>query len=115
MIKIIQGEKKEFIIQLGVKDLTEVVRPFDLTDNTEITVKWKHSGGVITRNRVASVIGVTVIGNESNGKISAVLYPAETDALPKTSSGLLEISVSFSATEVKKFQVPAAFEIVEDL
>lgn len=113
MLKYIQGEKKEFTIQLLKKDDQGVSRPFDLTSNTEITVVWKAGTSVIKKNRVAATTGVVVVGASVEGKIKATLLPADTETQPKSASGLIEIAVTFSATDIKKFQVKGAFSVEE--
>lgn len=113
MKKYVQGSKVDFTIQLLVKDRDGVSRPFDLTGNTEISVNFKAVSSLITKNRVAATIGVVVLGLDTEGKIKATLLPADTLTQPKASNGVVEIVVTFSATDKKKFQIPAAFEVVE--
>lgn len=113
MKKYIQGELVDFTVQLLKKDEDGVSRPFDLTGNTEITMTWKASTSVIKKNRVAAVVGVVVLGALTEGKIKGTLLPADTDTQPKTAAGLIEIAVTLSPTDIKKFQVKSAFAVEE--
>ena len=115
MKKYIQGAKAEFTIQLLVKDSNGVSRPFDLTGNTEITMKWKTGTTIITKNKVASPIGVEVLGAVTEGKIKGTLLPADTLTQSQTGAGLIEIAVSFSATDIKKFQIKNGFAVDDDV
>jgi hypothetical protein len=113
MKKYVQGESVDFTVQLLKKDEDEVSRPFDLTGNTEISMIWKASTSVIKKNRVAATVGVVILGASTEGKIKGTLLPADTETQPKNAAGLIEIVVTFSATDIKKFQVKGAFAVEE--
>lgn len=115
MKKVIQGEKSEFIVSLGVKDSSGVVRSFSLVGNIEISMKWKHASGFIQKNRVGATIGVVVVGADADGKIKGTLLATDTAAMPKTGAGLLEIVVDKGSGVVTKFQISSAFQVVEDV
>lgn len=111
MKKYIQGEKVKFSIQLGTKDKNEVFKALDLTGNTEIQVVFKTGSTVIKKNRVASPVGVVVLGALTEGKIEATLTAAETETQPKTADGLIEIVVTYPSSDIKKFQIAKAFSV----
>lgn len=113
MKKYVQGSKQDFTIQLLEKDEDGVSRPFDLTGNTEITMKWKAGTSLLTKNRVAASVGVIVLGADAEGKIKGTLLPADTDTQPKNAAGLIEISVVFSPTDIARFQIKSAFSVEE--
>lgn len=110
--RYVQGEKVEFIAQLAVRDRFGLVRPYDLTGNSEITMIWKAATSVLKKNRVAATVGVVVIGALTEGKIKGTLLSADTDAQPKISNGLIEVDVKFGS-EFDKFQVKNAFIVDE--
>lgn len=111
MKKFIQGEKVELTIQLAVKDAAGVIRPFDLTSNTEISACFELGSTRIQKNRVASPVGVVVVGVATDGKIKATLTATETDTFAKGSSGLLEITVDKGSGNITKFQIKNAFQV----
>ena len=112
MREIVQGEREIFVIQLGQKDSGGVVRPFDLTGNTEISVCWKAESTIVQKNRVAATIGVIVVGADTDGKIQGTLEVADTDSFPQTSNGSIEIIVTKAGGDVTKWQIDNAFQVL---
>lgn len=114
MKTIIQGEKETFTIQLAVKDAeTEVIRPYDLTGNTEITVHFKVGTSLTTKNRVAATVGVVILGADIDGKIKGTLEASDTALMPKSGTGFIEIKVNKGSGEIKKFRIEQAFQMQE--
>lgn len=115
MKKLVQGEKAEFTFQLATKSKAGLVKPFDLSTNTEITVRFRAGSTTLAKNRVANPVGVVVLGFDADGKIQATLAVADTDAMPKTTSGLVEVVVTKPGGDVRKFQLKNAFQVDEKL
>lgn len=114
MKTIIQGEKSVFTVRLTTKEAgSEISLPYDLTGNTEITMHWKVGTKLKTKNRVATTVGVVVLGDARDGKIQGTLLVADTADMPKTGTGLVEIKVDFGSGNVKKFIVENAFTMKE--
>lgn len=103
MLNIIQNERKPW--SLTLKDSNGA--PFDLTGATNVLVCFKADNTVIELNLAPDAR--VVIDNAVLGKISGYLTQAETDTMPATNKGDLEISADFGGGDVRKAQVFNAF------
>jgi hypothetical protein len=112
MIKFTQGEKQEFNIFLKT-NTNGITEPLDLTTATEIKVCFKAESTVVTK--LLSLAEVSIVGSATLGKITIDLLPADTDTMPKTSNGSIEVVITFSATDVKKVIQTQAFMVEQKL
>jgi hypothetical protein len=108
MKTVIQGEKETIRTQLAVKT-GDLVTPFDLTGNVEITVSLKHGGGVLTKLKTTA--GVAVVGADTAGLIDTLLSVADTNGMAATPVVSQEITVDKGAGNVTRFQVRNAFTL----
>ena len=105
VVKIIQGEKQTVTIELTSQ---KSGNKFDLTGATEIVVCFVAGTTVI--QKLLSLSEVTVV-SALNGEITADLLVADTDTLPATTDGKVEVQVTFGAGDVRKAQILNAFTV----
>lgn len=110
MLDIIQGEKQPFEFNLTSK---KSGGPFDLTGNIEIEVCFKSGTTIVTKKKTLSEI--TVVGSPELGQISGDLEVADTDSLPSTENGDVEIKIDFGGGDIKKAQILGAFKVTEKI
>jgi len=111
MITIFQGETKTFNITLRDKE----GNPKDLTSVVEITACVKAETTVITKLFVGPPSDITIVGDVKLGKIKFTLSEVETDTLPPTKNGGLEILLDFGSGNKPKGQDVLAFQVLEKL
>lgn len=110
---IIQGEKEVLTAQCARKDVNGVVRPFDLTGNTEITATLKLGSTTLKKYRVGSPVGVTISGLATDGKVLVEVTATESEAFSKGTGGILEVKVDKGSGDITKFQLKNAFQVDE--
>ena len=110
MLNIIQGEKQTVIIDLVS---SKTGKRTDLTGNTEIKVCYVAGTTVVEKTKTATQ--VTVIGDEEDGQIQADLQVADTDSMPPTSEGHIEISIDYGSGDIRKSQILNAFSVASKL
>lgn len=95
MLEIIQGEK-----QTVKPDLTsrKTQKAFDLTGFTEIEVCFKAESTIIKK---LESLGEVVVVDALKGEITTDLLVAETTTLPPTEEGIIVVTVTFGAGDVR--------------
>lgn len=112
---IIQGEKEVLRVQVARKSANGVVRPFDLTGNTEITASLKLGSTTVKKYKVGSPVGVTVVGPDTDGLLDIELTSTESETFAKGTGGIFEIKVEKTTGDITKFQLKNAFQVDEQL
>lgn len=107
MKQVIQGESETFTINLGVRGSDGITRPFDLTGQTSIRMCFKHSGGVIEKT-------ASVVGAESDGKVTSTLSTADTAVMVASDSGTIETEV-VQPSATTKFRSENAFQVIASI
>jgi len=102
MLDIIQGERQTWKITVFKVDAAGVKSFQDLTGNTEIKVCFKSGVNLLELTRVGAPSGRVIVDNALEGKISGEIKIAETDAMPETADGSVEVQIHFSATDIRK-------------
>ena len=110
MIEIIQGEKQPITIDLVS---SKTGKRIDLTGNTEITVCFQAGSTLISKTKTATE--VVVVGDPADGQITADLQVADTDSMPTTSSGSIEVVIDFGSGDVRKSQILEAFQVIQKI
>ena len=111
--KVVQGAKANFDINLGIKDSTGIVRPFDLSGHTNPTPKvcWEAGGVKVEKELTSS--DITILGDDTAGQINAVLTPTETLTFPAGTIGDVEVVVDKGSGNVTIFQQLQSWQVVE--
>lgn len=106
-VEIIQGEKQTVNINVKSK-LTG--QPFDFTGATEIVICFKSSSVVIQKKLTDT--DVSVVGDPKLGQLTTALQVADTDSLPVTQNGHIEIVETKAVGEVSKAQILDGFTVL---
>lgn len=109
MVDVIQAERQSFTIKLRDQDGD----PFDLTGFSEITVCFVAGSTVVTKTQTGAE--VSVVGSDELGVISTALTTTDSDSMPKTSQGNIEVQIDFGGGDVRKTQFFGAFKVSEKL
>lgn len=110
MIDIVQAEKKPYTIDLISK---EIGKSFDMTGFIEIVVCFISGSTIVEKKETTS--DLAVVGDPKFGQLSGSLSIAETDSLPPTTGGNIEVRVEFSAADHRKAQKLKAFTVSKKL
>lgn len=110
MIEVIQGEKQPFTIRLRSKSTGD---PWDLSANVEIKVCFKSGTTIV--EKLKTLAEVSIVGAVTEGKIQTDLLIADTNLLPKTTEGHIEVLVDYGSGDVRKTQILGAFHVIEKI
>ncbi len=111
MIEIIQGEKQPYELDLTSK---ETGTNFDLTGVTDIIVCFRSGSTTVIKKK--SLAEVVVVGNPVLGQISGDLLIADTNSLPATEQGDIEVVIDVDgAGDIQKAQKLGSFTVTEGI
>lgn len=109
MINIIQGEQQPYLIRLR----DEFGDPIDLTGLTAISVCFQSGSTKVTHTLALTTVAVS--GDVLLGKLAGTLTVAETDSLPKTTNGDIEVLLTSPGLGTKKTQITNAFSVAKKI